>query len=258
MVIIYSPLIPCPPTMAKFLNTSALNYYLDELIKRSNQKLVLISPFLNFNDRIKELIHEKALHGQQEIRIVYGKTELDAAELAWLKSLKNVLAGFCKNLHAKCYLNESACIIGSLNLYEYSQVNNNEMGVLLSLRYDSDAFRAAEAESGRILRLSEDLEAKAAAEEEAEAQAQSQEAVVYDKLTTSKLAQKMEVRTPELQERLVRAGYLEDRSGRPFLTASGKAADGEFKMGRAVPFFIWPAELVIPERGFLAALKKLF
>ncbi len=248
--------------MAKFLNTSALNYYLDELIKRSNQKLVLISPYLKFNDRIKELIQEKALHGQQEIRIVYGKTELDAAELAWLKSLKNVRTGFCKNLHAKCYLNESACIIGSLNLYEYSQVNNNEMGVLLSLRYDSDAFRAAEEESSRILRLSEDLEAKAVAEEEAEeeaeAQAQAQEPVVYDKLTTSKLAQKMGVRTPELQERLVRAGYLEDRSGRPFLTASGKAAGGEFKMGRAGPFFIWPAELVIPERGFLAALKKLF
>ena len=45
--------------------------------------------------------------------------------------LEYVQSVFCKNLHAKCYLNESTCIISSLNLYEFSQVNNNEMGVLI-------------------------------------------------------------------------------------------------------------------------------
>ena len=36
--------------MAKFLNTSATNYFLEELIKDARDRLVLISPFLKLND----------------------------------------------------------------------------------------------------------------------------------------------------------------------------------------------------------------
>ena len=45
--------------MAKFLNTSATNYFLEELIKGAKDRLVLISPFFKFNDRIKELLEDK-------------------------------------------------------------------------------------------------------------------------------------------------------------------------------------------------------
>lgn len=238
--------------MARFLNTNAVNHYLDELIKRSRERLVLISPYLKFNDRIKELIHDKQAL-KQDVRIVYGKSELEPSEMNWLKGLTYVRTSFCKNLHAKCYLSESACIITSLNLYEYSQVNNNEMGVLLTQRDDPEAFRNAVEEAQRIIRLSEDIEAKAVQVETME-----REEVVYDKLTTSKLALKMGIKTPELEDRLLKAGLLEDRSGKTFITDEGKAAGGEFRMGRAGPFFIWPPDLVIPQRGFLSALKKLF
>ena len=40
--------------MAKFLNTSATNYFLEEIIKTAKDRLVLISPFLRLNERIKE------------------------------------------------------------------------------------------------------------------------------------------------------------------------------------------------------------
>lgn len=43
--------------MPKFLNTSATNYYLEELIKNAKERLILISPFLKINDRIRELRH---------------------------------------------------------------------------------------------------------------------------------------------------------------------------------------------------------
>ncbi|TOR05048.1 DNA repair protein, partial [Vibrio parahaemolyticus] len=45
--------------MAKFLNTSATNYYLEELIKNASERLILISPFLKLNDRIRELLEDK-------------------------------------------------------------------------------------------------------------------------------------------------------------------------------------------------------
>lgn len=45
--------------MSKFLNTSATNFYLEELIKNAKERLILISPFLKLNDRIKELLEDK-------------------------------------------------------------------------------------------------------------------------------------------------------------------------------------------------------
>jgi len=39
--------------MAKFLNTSGTTYHLEELIKKATDRLVLISPYLQFNERIK-------------------------------------------------------------------------------------------------------------------------------------------------------------------------------------------------------------
>ena len=39
-----------------------------------------------------------------------------------------------EDLHAKCYLNEKEALVTSLNLYDYSMVNNVEMGVLVSIK----------------------------------------------------------------------------------------------------------------------------
>ena len=64
-----------------------------------------------------------------DVRIVYGKSELAPQEINWLRSLAFVRTSFCQQLHAKCYVNERAAIITSMNLYDFSQVNNNEMGI---------------------------------------------------------------------------------------------------------------------------------
>lgn len=90
--------------MAKFLNTSATNYFLEELIKNASDRLILISPFLKLNDRIKELLQDKN-RLKIDVRIVYGKNELQPEEINWLRELTYVRTSFCKNLHAKCYLN---------------------------------------------------------------------------------------------------------------------------------------------------------
>ena len=100
--------------MAKFLNTSATNYFLEELMKNATDKLILISPYLKLNDRIKELIEDKN-RLKIDVRVVYGKNELQTREIKWLNELSFVRTSFCKNLHAKCYLNEESCIVTSLN-----------------------------------------------------------------------------------------------------------------------------------------------
>lgn len=66
------------------------------------------------------------------------------------------------------------------------------------------------------------------------------------KLTSSKLAQKLGIKTSELIERLVALGLLELREGKPFITAKGKEAGGEFRMSpRFGAYFLWPEGLDI-------------
>lgn len=67
-------------TIAKFLNTSATNYYLEELIKSAKERVILISPFLKLNDRVKELLEDKN-RLKIDIRIIYRKSELQPEEI---------------------------------------------------------------------------------------------------------------------------------------------------------------------------------
>src|SRR5450830_90815 len=142
--------------MAKFLNTSGTNYFLEELIKDASDRLILISPFLKLNDRMKELLADKN-RLKIDVRIVYGKSELQPQEIEWLRGLTYIRTSFCKNLHAKCYMNEELCIITSLNLYEFSQVNNNEMGILIQRSEDTQLYKDAYEEAQRIIRISEEV-----------------------------------------------------------------------------------------------------
>lgn len=142
--------------MAKFLNTSGTTYYLEELIKNAQERLYLISPYLKLNDRVKELLEDKD-RMKIDVRIVYGKSELQPSEAAWLKNLNYVRTSYCPNLHAKCYVSEDACIITSLNLYEFSQINNNEMGILLKRSEDGEVYQDAYSEAQRIIRISDEV-----------------------------------------------------------------------------------------------------
>lgn len=237
--------------MAKFLNTSATNYFLEELIKNAKDRLILISPFLKLNDRMKELLADKN-RLKIDVRIVYGKSELQPEEINWLKELTYIRTSFCKNLHAKCYMNEELAIITSLNLYEFSQINNNEMGVLIRRETDAELYKDAYEEAQRIIRISDEVRitlerVTTEAKSEGESKSESEDPIDKGgKLTTSKLAQKLGVKTAELVERLVATGLLEQRDGKHYLTAKGKEAGGEFKMSpKFGPYFLWPEGLSV-------------
>jgi phosphatidylserine/phosphatidylglycerophosphate/cardiolipin synthase-like enzyme len=232
--------------MAKFLNTSATNYFLEELIKSASDRLILISPYLRINDRIKELLEDKN-RLKLDVRVVYGKNELQPDEINWLRELAFVRTSYCRNLHAKCYLNEEQCIITSLNLYEFSQVNNNEMGVLISRSEDADLYKDAYEESQRIIRASEEI--RMSLEKVSQDQLESTDKPTASKhsdgkLSTSKLGKKLGMKTAELESKLIGAGLLELRDGKQYITDAGKNAGGEFRMSKQFgPYFLWPENL---------------
>ena len=137
------------PRLPKFLTTTGVSHHLEEIIKRAETSVLLISPYLKTHDRIRAVIEARS-HEGLDIRIVYGKKEIDPKEQAWIDSVPRVLTAFCKNLHAKCYLNERAALLTSMNLYEYSQVHNTEMGILVDRDDTESLFEQIRDEAERI------------------------------------------------------------------------------------------------------------
>ena len=142
--------------MAEFLTTTGVSYRLEEIIRSAAERLVIISPFLRINDRLKELLEDKD-RLKIDVRIVYGKKELQPDEDNWLETMLYIRTSFCRNLHAKCYLNENEALLTSMNLYEFSQVNNNEMGILVSRKDEPELYNDIYQESMRIVRISEEI-----------------------------------------------------------------------------------------------------
>lgn len=142
--------------MAKFLDTTGVSDNLTKIIKNANDRLILISPYLKISDRLKDLIQDKNIF-KIDIRIIYGKNELNPDQINWLKSMNYVKTSFCKNLHAKCYLNEKEALITSMNLHEFSQQNNEEMGIYVSKNDDGELYDEINHEAQRLIRNSDEI-----------------------------------------------------------------------------------------------------
>lgn len=255
--------------MAKFLNTSGTTYHLEDLIKNASDRLILISPFLKLSDRIKELLEDKN-RLKIDIRIVYGKSDLQPEEINWLKGLDFIRTSFCKNLHAKCYLNENQCIITSLNLYEFSQINNNEMGVLINRDDDAQLFNDAYEEAQRIIRISDEIKVSA---DKVETKVDKVETKVmpnagpakpniikprrFEKLAVNKLAEKLGMKTAELNEKLEQLGYIETKGKNVFLTDKGKEAGGELRKSQYGYFTVWSVDIDIADDKSTSFTEKL-
>ena len=135
--------------MATFLTTLDTSSHIEKVILQSQRRVTLITPYLRINQHILERLRDADRSGV-EIQIVYGKNMLHQDEMTKLRELKRLKLYYLENLHAKCYANEQRVIISSMNLYEFSEKNNREMGVLLSAE-DGDAFTAARAEIESII-----------------------------------------------------------------------------------------------------------
>src|SRR5437763_17026873 len=102
--------------MAEFLDTTAISYQLERLLKTAKRRIVLISPYMKLRPRVRELIEDAARLGVQ-VQIVYGKKE-QCDEVERLKAIPRVAVTFCKNVHAKCCLNGDFGMVTSLNPYD--------------------------------------------------------------------------------------------------------------------------------------------
>jgi len=140
--------------MAEFLTTKGTSYHIENVIMGAKKKLLLVSPYLQISKTFFERLKD-AENRDVQIIIVYGKDELKPNERNSLAELTNLKLHYFEDLHAKCYFNESEMVITSMNMYEYSERNNREMGVLVTKRQDSELFQKAVDETMSIIQASE-------------------------------------------------------------------------------------------------------
>ena len=115
--------------MAKFLTTIDIAAQLQTLITEADETLYLVSPYLQISNDFQELLVSREKKKKETV-IIYGKSELNPDQLKFLTSLRYLYLKFYEKLHAKCYINDTKLIITSMNFYEYSMINNKEMGVI--------------------------------------------------------------------------------------------------------------------------------
>jgi hypothetical protein len=115
--------------MAKFITTAEISALIEKTIKESQDFIILASPYIKIHSRLKKIIEHKLNNSNVPISFIC-RNEIPNDESSWLKELKDeIKIVFANNLHAKSYLNENHAIITSMNLYEYSMINNIEFGV---------------------------------------------------------------------------------------------------------------------------------
>lgn len=154
--------------MAEFLTTSGVSHRLEGIINDAEQRLYLISPYLQTNARIREIIARRAQSKSIDIRVICRNEDLRPDEKTWLASVPSIRIMGRDNLHAKCYMNEKEALLTSMNLYEYSQRHNDEMGILVSKESDGELYDKIYGDVRRILDWSRDLDATASKVETAE------------------------------------------------------------------------------------------
>jgi len=239
--------------MAKFLDTTGVSYHLQQLINKANEKLILISPYLKINERIKESLEDKN-RLKIDIRVVYGKNELQPDENNWLKSQTSIRSSFCKDLHAKCYLNENEAIITSMNLYEFSQVNNNEMGIYVTKESDPTLYSEIYEEVKRLIRISDELivsvekaPVKASPLKESKSEPVVTKAVVYDGkfLSATAISKELGISAKDLQHKFEKLKWIEKKNDEWVLTSIGKGKGAQMKKGQYGEYIAYPETVII-------------
>lgn len=131
--------------MAKFLTTAKAYAAIEDIIVNAKAELVIISPYLQIPERLLERL--KYTDKNVSITMICRKKSLKSEEKEHIDQMENVKLGYLESLHAKCFFNEKAMVITSLNLYDYSQQNNREMGILIERENDSVLFKDAHNEA---------------------------------------------------------------------------------------------------------------
>lgn len=135
--------------MSKFITGKELEEAVDKTIWEAEYQLMIVSPYIKLDDHFRKLFIEHLHKPKLHITIMFGKNEgrvdksFNKTDLEFFLQFPNISIVYVPTLHAKYYANDLMGVVTSINLYDYSFVNNIEFGVLfehkiLSLKKNAD------------------------------------------------------------------------------------------------------------------------
>lgn len=130
--------------MAQFLTTKSVSSSIDNIIKDAKEELFIVSPYLKVSSYY---LDKFAFASKRKVHItfIYGKTGFGSNVMNVISQLDNVTILYRERLHSKCYFNEKSMVITSMNLHEFSENNNDEMGILVTKWGDGNIYKEARA-----------------------------------------------------------------------------------------------------------------
>lgn len=120
-----------------FLNKDRFKEQLATIFEEAAKEIVLIVPYIKMSKEVFKLVKNANDRGI-EILIICRKDGVKEDELKRIQNLTGITLMSHPNLHSKIYMNEEKMIIGSMNLYDYSEFFNREAGIMIENFYEEE------------------------------------------------------------------------------------------------------------------------
>lgn len=243
--------------MAKFITTKQITSELENLIKKADDKLYIISPYLKLSKDFRDLLTFRNTN-RKDTKIIFGKQELNPEQMTFLQGLRFVYLFFSDDLHSKCYLNDSRMIITSMNFYDFSMINNKEMGVLIdnSIPEDAQIYADAWAEIDFIEKTSKPFDFVSKPSDSKAEQPQNTNQNTHSTninstrdseikyLSTTALSKELGASSKDLFNEFERLKLIIKKNDDWELTNLGKSYGGQLKKGQYGDYIAWPENIV--------------
>ena len=125
--------------MAELLKTKRIASELEELISTAKKYICIFSYSLKIDSIYIQRLKAASKRGVH-ITLVFGVEPYNLDALKEIYKFENCNIYFKEYLHAKFYYNEDTLIIASMNLSEFSEKNNYEIGVLFQKKHHETVF----------------------------------------------------------------------------------------------------------------------
>lgn len=248
--------------MAKFITTKQITSELEDLIKKADERLYIVSPYLKLSKDFRDLLTYRNTN-RKDTKIIFGKQELNPEQMTFFQGLRFVYLFFSEDLHAKCYINDTKMIITSMNFYDFSMMNNKEMGILIDKAVNEDAqvYNDAWSEIDFIEKTSKPFDFVSKAISSASATTEVKETKTEIKtetisqpkgnftgkyLSATALSKELGISSKDLNYKIEKLNWIEKKNDEWVLTSLGKSKGAEIKKGQYGEYIAWP-ETVLKE-----------
>jgi phosphatidylserine/phosphatidylglycerophosphate/cardiolipin synthase-like enzyme len=116
-------------SQAKFIYDDKITPAIYELIEQAEEELIIVSPYISLWGHLINKLDKLRTCNVCFIARKNQEGKLD--DLIKKMNEIRIELRVVENLHAKIYMNEKACIVSSMNLYEFSTSNSREIAVIL-------------------------------------------------------------------------------------------------------------------------------